>query len=127
VPEKDWQGEIRLLRERRRKARAILGVPDTTDRAGIRRAFRRASLASHPDVDSTSREAGRRFHLVCCAYKCLTEGQSCEALDEIELVHEAPGDSKYHLDNPWGYWCWWRDKYFDHHDVEPEQSLPERE
>jgi len=112
VLDRDWQAEIGLLRRRERKARAILGVLDTTDRGGIRRAFRRATLVNHPDLNPGDEETARRFHLIRCAYKCLTEGESCAALDELEPAPEAPGDTKYRLDNPWGYWCWWREKYF---------------
>ena len=111
--EKDWQAETRLVRERERKARAILGVSETAGRAAIRRAFRQASLADHPDVNPANEEAARRFHIVCCAYRCLTEGESCAVLDQLEAPPEAAADSRYRLDNPWGYWCWWRDKYFD--------------
>jgi len=31
-------------------------------------------------------------------------------------MHEMPvaeTEGNYRLDNPWGYWCWWREKYFE--------------
>ena len=111
--EKDWQAETRLLRQREGKARAILGVSATASRAELRRAFRRASLANHPDMNPADKDAERRFHLICCAYRCLTEGKSCPALDKLQGPPQAPTDTRYRLGNPWGYWCWWRDKYFD--------------
>jgi len=113
VLEKDWQAEIRLLRRRERKARAILGVSDAAGRQEIRRAFRQAVLASHPDVNPADAETARRFHLVCRAYRCLMDGESCATLDELQAPPEVPAETHYRLDNPWGYWCWWRDRYFD--------------
>jgi len=113
VPEKDWQNDVRLGLRRQRKARAVLGLPETAGVAEVRRAFRRGSLATHPDAHPGDPEARRRFHLICAAYKCLTEGELCAAMDELEAPPAAPGGDRYRLDNPWGYWCWWRDKYFD--------------
>lgn len=100
------------MQNRDRKARGILGVLETADRTEIRRAFRRASLALHPDVNGGAADSSRRFHLACCAYKWLTEGEACAALDELECPAAPCTDGKYRLDNPWGYWCWWRDTYF---------------
>jgi len=87
-------------------------VSEIADRAEIRRAFRRACLAHHPDVNGEEDDASHRFHLVCCAYKFLTEGQASSALDEMDEPPQLQTDGKYRLDNPWGYWCWWREKYF---------------
>jgi len=104
------------MQERDRKSRALLGVSEAADKAEIRRAFHRASLAHHPDVNGGEGDASRRFHLVCCAYKFLTEGEACAALDELDEPDEPSGphtDSKYRLDNPWAYWRWWREKYFN--------------
>jgi len=114
--DRDWQTEIRLLQRRETTARAILSVSETAGRKDIERAFRRSSLASHPDTNPGDGEAPRRFHLICCAYKCLTEGETCAALDNLEVPRKAPIDGKYRLDNPWGYWCWWREKFFGQHE-----------
>ena len=111
MPDRDWQAEIARIQDRDRKSRAILGVSETADRAEIRRAFRRAGLANHPDVNGKDGDASRRFHLVCCAYKFLSGGQACAALDELDKPSHPHTDGKYRLDNPWGYWCWWRENY----------------
>jgi len=42
----------------------------------------------------------------------LTEGKGCEELDAGHVPDEKLTDGKYRLDNPWGYFAWWREKYF---------------
>ncbi len=111
MPDKDWQAEIARLQALDRKARALLGVSEAADRAAIRKAFRRASLAHHPDVNNDG-DAARRFNRIRCAYRFLTTGETCPALDEVPEAPSAAGDGTYRRDSPWGYWCWWRDKYF---------------
>jgi len=114
TPDRDWQAEIALLQQRQRKARAILGVSPTADEREVRQAFRRACLEHHPDVRGGDGRAARRFHLVCCAYKFLTEGKACAALDELDVPPPAgPADGRYRMDNSWGYWCWWRESFFE--------------
>lgn len=115
---KDWQADIALLHERDMKARRILGVADAAGPAGIRKAFRRLSLRFHPDAGGGREDAPGRFHLICCAYKYLTEGEWCSALDNWDGRRDTPTRGKYRLDNPWGYWCWWREQYFDGHQRE---------
>ena len=112
MPDRDWQSEIALLQQRERKARAILGVSQTAEDGEIRRAFRRAGLEHHPDVNVAGVDSSRMFHLICCAYKFLTEGETCAALDELDAPPAPVTDGKYRLDNPWGYWCWWRENFF---------------
>jgi len=111
VPGNDWQSEIGRLQRSEHSARTILGVSEDADRAEIRRAFRRASLAHHTDRNPGDADSAPRFHLICCAYKFLTECEACTALDEPEYPSAVHTDGKYGSDNPWGYWCWWRDKY----------------
>jgi len=112
VPDRNWQTEIAREQERDRKSRAILGVSETADKADIRRAFRRASLAYHPDASGRDGDPSRRFRLVCCAYEFLAKGKACAALDELDEPSGAHTDGKYRMGNPWGYWCWWRENYF---------------
>mgnify|MGYP006293497157 CR=1 FL=1 len=112
MPDRDWQAEIATLQARDRKARAILGVSETAGRREIRRAFRRASLRHHPDANANGEDSSRAFHLIRCAYKYLVEGTACAALDESDAPPGAVTDGKYHLENPWGYLCWWRESFF---------------
>lgn len=112
--DKDWQAEIRLLQKRERRALEILGVSAAADMEDIKRAWRRESLKHHPDRNGGSAESYRNFILINCAYRFLTDGTGCNELDlEPPVADPVLTDGKYRLDNPWGYWCWWRDKYFD--------------
>jgi hypothetical protein len=52
--------------------------------------------------------------LVNCAYELLTEDKPCpRLLEKISLWPGVPEDDKYKLDNPWGHFMWWREKFFD--------------
>ena len=113
MQDRDWQAEIALLQEREKKAYAILGIPKTSSRGQIKRAFRRGCLTCHPDRNPEDAQAKQRFHLICCAYKLLTEGYVCPELDKAGLPPEELTAGKYHLDNPWGYFAWWRENFFD--------------
>ena len=87
-------------------------MPEAADRTEIRRAFCRADLTHYPDVNERGDDASRQFHLACCTYKFLTEGEVCAALDELDEPPRPHTDGTYRLDNPWAYWCWWRENYF---------------
>ena len=112
VPERDWQAEVALQQARDRKARELLGLGERAMRAEIRRAFRRACRAHHPDCRPGEKQPARQFHLIHCAYKFLTEGEACTALDELEDPAQPAARSGSRMDTPWGYWVWWRSTYF---------------
>lgn len=110
--DRDWQAEIGLLQQREKRARQILGISASDDVERIKRAWRKLSLKHHPDNNAGSLESHRWFILVNCAYMFLTEGKGCEELDAKRLPDEELTDGKYRLGNPWGYFAWWREKYF---------------
>ena len=112
MQDRDWQADLRLLQQRERKARQILGVSDSDSAEQIKRAWRKLSLKHHPDNNSNSMESHRNFILVNCAYMFLTEGKGCEELDAEHLPDKKLTDGKYRLDNPWGYFAWWQETYF---------------
>jgi len=114
MPTRDWQAEVALQRRRDRLSRAILGVDETADEAQIRRAFRRASLAHHPDANPADDQAARRFHLLRCAYEFLTAGRTCAALDALAADMNDEPETTNRRDNPWRYWHWWKEVFFDH-------------
>lgn len=106
-----WQTELERLQTRERTSRAILGVGPEASKDEIRWAFRRCSLAHHPDRNNGDAEAARRFNLAHCAYKFLTEGEGCTALDEADDPAGTPTSPRRRPGNQWTYWCWWWQSY----------------
>ena len=97
----------------RKAARRVLGVSEDTDKKDLKKAYRRASMKCHPDHNQDDAEATKRFVLVKCAYELLAEDKPCpHLLEEINTWEGIPEDGKYKLDNPWGHFLWWREKFF---------------
>ena len=107
--QKKCMGSIELTR----RARQVIGVPEGVSRREIRRAWRKRCLETHPDRNPGDPDAERRFRLVNCAYRLLTDGTPCDEL----MTHSAaqgqpPSHSKYDLTNTWGFYLWWRERFF---------------
>jgi len=97
----------------RRAACKILEVTEDADKQALKKAYRRASLKFHPDHNPNDSDAHKKFSLVNCAYELLTEDKPCEMLlEEIRSWPGVPEDDKYKLDNLWGHFLWWREKFF---------------
>jgi len=107
-------GQITRDLEARKAACNILEVEETTDKQQLRKAYRRAAIKYHPDHNESSPEANKKFTLIKCAYELLAFAKPCdEILKEINLWPGVPEEGRYRLDNPWGHFLWWREKYFD--------------
>jgi DnaJ-domain-containing protein 1 len=99
--------------EARKAACVILDVSENADKKELKRAYRRAAIQYHPDHNKSNPDANRRFTLVNCAYELLAFDRPCEKiLQEINSWPGVPKDAKYKLDNPWGHFLWWREKFF---------------
>jgi len=97
----------------RKAACKILEVSEDADKNDLKKAYRKASMKYHPDRNQDDAEAARRFVLVKCAYELLVEDIPCpQLLEEINAWDGVPEDGKYKLDNPWGHFLWWREKFF---------------
>ena len=106
-------GKITLDLQAHRAACKILEVGENADQNEVKRAYRRASLRYHPDHNQDDPDADKKFILIKCAYELLAENQPCPALlEEIRSWDGFPDDEKYKLDNQWGLFLWWRDKFF---------------
>jgi hypothetical protein len=91
----------------------ILEVEVDANHHELKKAYRRASVRYHPDHNHDDPDADKRFTLIRCAYELLAENKPCPALlEEIRSWDDVPGDDKYKLDNPWGHFLWWREKFF---------------
>jgi len=111
----DWEfmERISLDLETRRTACKVLDVDETADREELKKAYRRAAMKFHPDKNLNDPDAGKKFMLVKCAYELLAEDKPCpELLKEINSWSGVPEDDKYKLDNAWGHFLWWREKFF---------------
>lgn len=109
----DFVETIILDLKARHAASQILEVGESVNRTELKKAYRRASLRYHPDHNQRDSDANKKFILVKCAYELLAEDKSCPALlEEISCWPGVPDDEKYKLDNPWGHFLWWRDKFF---------------
>jgi len=91
-----------------------LGVEEDAEEQAVKKAYRRACLKYHPDRRPTEENSHKKFLLVQCAYELLTKNTICPMLLE-EMKSETPAllESKYNLDNTWGFFLWWRERFFD--------------
>jgi len=98
----------------RKAACKVLGVSEDADKEKLKKAYRKASMKYHPDHNQDDPDANKKFAIVKCAYELLAEDKPCpELLEEINSWPGVPEDDKYKLDNPWGHFLWWREKFFD--------------
>lgn len=105
----------RIIRdlEARRAARKVLGVEEGVNKEVLKKAYRRASFKCHPDHNPNDADAHKKFLMVKCAYELLAKDEPCDMLlEEIKSWPGVPEDDKYKLDNPWGHFLWWREKFF---------------
>ena len=108
-----FQEEMVREREMEHRAQVVLGVRDGASADEIRRAWRRGCLRTHPDRNPRNPHAQRDFRMVNCAHHYLTDGVPCDELLDVPVGHKADSeDGKYDLDNTWGFFLWWRDKFF---------------
>ncbi|MBN1786918.1 MAG: DnaJ domain-containing protein [Sedimentisphaerales bacterium] len=109
----DFMKKIILDLEARRIACKVLEVDEMIDKKQLKKAYRRVALQFHPDKNPDDSDANKKFTLVKCAYELLAEDKPCpELLKEINSWPGVPEDEKYKLDNPWGHFLWWREKFF---------------
>ncbi|MCD6174382.1 MAG: DnaJ domain-containing protein [Planctomycetes bacterium] len=110
----DFMERITLDLQTRHAACQILEVGESVSPDELKKAFRKASLKYHPDKNRGDPDANKKFILIKCAYELLAEDKPCQVLlEKIGSWPGVPDDDKYRLDNPWGHFLWWREKFFD--------------
>ena len=111
----DFEFMERITRdlETRKAACKVLGVSEDADKKQLKRAYRRVEMKFHPDKNLDDPDATKKFVLIKCAYELLAEDKPClQLLEEINSWLGVPEDDKYKLDNLWGHFLWWREKFF---------------
>ena len=110
----DFMERITLDLQTSHAACRILEVTESVSKKELKKAYRRTSFKCHPDHNQDDPDASKKFTLVKCAYELLAEDKPCpELLKEINTWSGVPEDDKYRLDNSWGHFLWWRDKFFE--------------
>jgi len=108
-----FQQECMQEIEARRLARRVLGVGDGASQREVRRAWRRRCLETHPDRNPGDPHAEQSFQLVNCAYRLLIDGIPCDELLAHGVEPERSTNYRKHdLSNAWGFYLWWREKFF---------------
>ena len=111
----DFEFMERITRdlEARKAACKILEVVENANKCQLKKAYRRAAMKYHPDHNQDNAAASQKFTLIKCAYELLVNDKACDKL--LEEINSWPGvaeDGKYKLDNLWGHFLWWREKFF---------------
>ena len=110
----DFMEKITKNLEARKAAGRILDISESADMNELKKAYRKAAAKYHPDHNGNTPEANKKFILIKCAYELLAFDKPCEKLlEEINSWPGVPEDGKYRLENPWGHFLWWREKFFE--------------
>jgi hypothetical protein len=94
-------------------ARKILGVDDGADLTEIKKAYWILAMKYHPDKNPRDKENLRRFLNIKNAYNFLIKGEEWNNPETDSDVDSNDSISdEYDTSNSWGYFLWWRDKFF---------------
>jgi len=109
----EFMERITIDLKTRRMACKVLGVDEMASKEELKKAYRRVAMEFHPDKNPDDTYANKKFTLVKCAYELLAENKPCpELLKEINSWPGVPEHNKYNLENRWGHFLWWREKFF---------------
>jgi hypothetical protein len=109
----DFQSRVQELRRLDKLARKILDVSDTADALEIKKAYWLLAMKFHPDKNPGDKETLRKFQNIKNAYDFLMNGENGNTMqgDFLELNEDSLSEP-YDTSNSWGYFLWWRDKFF---------------
>ena len=119
----NFMDKINRKIEARKAACRILDVDENADADQLKKAYRHAALKYHPDHNDGTSDANKKFALIKCAYELLAFDKPCEdILAEVNSWPGVPTDSQFNLDNSWGRFLWWRDKFYGSPEEQPQEA-----
>ncbi|MBN1900307.1 DnaJ domain-containing protein [Candidatus Sumerlaeota bacterium] len=111
--EDDFQSRALELRRLDKLARKILGVSETADVTEIKKAWWLLAMKYHPDKNPGDKETLRRFQNIKNAYDYLMNSENgADFRADFDEKNMNSISEPYDTTNNWGYFLWWRDKYF---------------
>jgi len=109
----DFQKQAQEQLRMEKLARKILGVDEGASPTEIKKAYWLLAMKHHPDKKPGDKEALRQFNNIRAAYDFLMKNDNGAALfDSGEQPFSDSVSEEYNTANNWGYFLWWRDKYF---------------
>jgi len=110
--EHDFQKQISERLRMEKLARKILGVPDDADETEIKKAYWLLAMKYHPDKNPGNRKKLGQFQNIKNAYEYLIHGTEGKFSFSGKPDPRQSFSDKYDTTNNWGYFLWWRDKFF---------------
>ena len=109
MDESKFQKDLRSLIQMEENAKTILGVSQFATTKEIKKAYRELVKRFHPDLNP---EQLQIFIRIQKAYEFLIEGKpDAILLDNFPEQKRDFKDNHYRLDNSWGYFLWWKDRW----------------
>ena len=106
----DFMEKASLELKARNLAAEILGIDEKANKETLKRAYHKAAKKFHPDKNSND----KKFVLIKSAYELLVNNNiPSEFMEIVENNTDIFKSEKYNLDNKWGHFLWWREKFFD--------------
>ncbi len=123
MDESSFQKDIEEYKRISTLARKILGVDKNAGKEEIKKAYWKLAMKYHPDRFVNDGGAGVenriRFENIQAAYDFLVKGKMWKPVREGWSKKNPEGETegekkqdKYKTDSKWGYFLWWRDRFF---------------
>ena len=108
----NFQDEIEKQKRLEKLARRILGVNADAEQDDLKKAYRKLAMKYHPDRRGNTHESRICFENIKAAYEFLSSGGLYEPLGNSDIGQDEERNDGFNTKNSWGYFLWWRDKYF---------------
>jgi DnaJ-class molecular chaperone len=111
LDENYFQEKAKKHVEMEKLARKILGLTDGANAIEIKKSYWLLAMKYHPDKNPDDAEAKRKYKNMQNAYEFLIKGKINDDLNNDNNFEESISE-EYDTSNSWGYYLWWKDKYF---------------